>query len=402
MFENHTGSSRTGASSWLLPRPGRPRARESGFRGEGTDRSTKTWNHLETMPEGIDQALAKSAKSWPIYLNSKPAMGTSTHTINTLFKRKSLFKPKSQEASSPECQSRLVAPHQEPFAPMFENHTGSSRTSASSWLLPRPGRPRARESGFRGEGTDRSTKTWNHLETMPEGIDQALAKSAKSWPIYLNSKPAMGTSTHTINTLFKRKSLFKPKSQEASSPKCQSRLVAPHQEPFAPMFENHTGSSRTVASSWLLPGLGGRGWPRARESGLRGEGTDRSTKTWNHLETMPEGIDQALAKSGKSWPIYLNSKPAMGTSTHTMNTLFKRKSLFKPKSQEASSPECQSRLVAPHQEPFAPMFENHTGSSRTVASSWLLSPAWWPRARESGFRGEGTDRSTKTWNHLEQ
>jgi hypothetical protein len=29
---------------------------------------------------------------------------------------------------------------------------------------------------------------------------------------------------------------------------------------------------------------------------------------------MPEGIDQALAKSGKSWPIYLNSKPAMGTS----------------------------------------------------------------------------------------
>ena len=119
------------------------------------------------------------------------------------------------------------------------------------------------------------------------------------------------------------------------------------------------------------------GWPQARKSSFRGEGTDRSTTTWNHLETMPEGIDQALAKSGKSWPIYLNSKPAMGTSTHTINTLFKRKSLFKPKSQEASSPECQSRLVAPHQEPFAPMFENHTGSSRTVASSWLLSPAWY-------------------------
>ena len=117
--------------------------------------------------------------------------------------------------------------------------------------------------------------------------------------------------THTINTLFKRKSLFKPKSQEASSPECQSRLVAPHQEPFAPMFENHTGSSRTVASSWLLSPAW---WPRARESGFRGEGTDRSTKTWNHLETMPEGIDQALAKSGKSWPNYLNSKPAMGTS----------------------------------------------------------------------------------------
>ena len=100
------------------------------------------------------------------------------------------------------------------------------------------------------------------------------------------------------------------------------------------MFQNHTGSSRTVASSWLLPGLG---WPRARESGFRGEGTDRSTKTWNHLETMPEGIDQALAKSGQSWPIHLNPNPAMGTShTHTINTLFKRKSLFKPKSQEAS------------------------------------------------------------------
>ena len=123
---------------------------------------------------------------------------------------------------------------------------------------PRPGWPRARESCFRVKGTDRCTKTWNHLQTMPEGIDQALAKSGKSWPIYLNSKPAMGTSTHTINTLFKRKSLFKPKSQECSSPECQSRLVAPHQEPFAPMFENHTGSSRTVASSWLLPGLGGR------------------------------------------------------------------------------------------------------------------------------------------------
>ena len=127
------------------------------------------------------------------------------------------------------------------------------RGCSSAW-----GWPRARESGFRGEGTDRSTKTWNHLETMPEGIDQALAKSGQSWPIHLNPKPAMRTSTHTINTLFKRKSLFKPKSQEGSSQKCQSRLAAPHQEPFAPMFENHTGSSRTVASSWLLPGLGGR------------------------------------------------------------------------------------------------------------------------------------------------
>ena len=143
---------------------------------------------------------------------------------------------------------------------MFENHTGSSRTVASSWLLSPAWGPQARESGFRGEGTDRSTKTWNHLETMPEGIDQALAKSGKSWPIYLNSKPArLGTSNPYYKyPLFKRKSLFKPKSQECSSPECQSRLVAPHQEPFAPMFENHTGSSRTVASSWLLPGLGGR------------------------------------------------------------------------------------------------------------------------------------------------
>ena len=130
------------------------------------------------------------------------------------------------------------------------------------------------------------------------------------------------------------------------------------------------------------------GWPRARESGFRGEGTDRSTKTWNHLETMPEGIDQALAKSGQSRPIYLNSKPAMGTSTHTIYTLFKRKSFFKPKSQEASSPECQSRLVAPHQEPFAPMFENHTGSSRTVASWWLL-PAWVAASQGGWFQGRG-------------
>ena len=62
------------------------------------------------------------------------------------------------------------------------------------------------------------------------------------------------------------------------------------------MFENHTGSSRTVASSWLLPGLGGR---EPGRPGFRGQGTDRSTKTWNHLQTMPEGIDQALAKSGQ-------------------------------------------------------------------------------------------------------
>jgi hypothetical protein len=154
------------------------------------------------------------------------------------------------------------------------------------------------------------------------------------------------------------------------------------------MFENHTGSSRTVASSWLLPGLGGRGWPRARESGLRGEGTDRSTKTWNHLETMPEGIDQALAKSGKSWPIYLNSKPAMGTSTHTINTLFKRKSRFKPKSQECSTPECQSRLVAPHQEPFAPMFENHTGSSHEPLRVRGCSPGLGGRKPGSLVSGE--------------
>jgi len=57
---------------------------------------------------------------------------------------------------------------------------------------------------------------------------------------------------------------------------------------------------------------------RARESGNRKEGTDRSTKTWIHLETMPEGIDQALAKCGQSWPIHLKRKPVMGTSTEMM------------------------------------------------------------------------------------
>ena len=84
---------------------------------------------------------------------------------------------------------------------------------------------------------------------MPEGIEpwRNLDNPGRS---ISTPKPAVGTSDDTINTLFKRKSLFKPKSQEASSQKCQSRLVAPHQEPFAPTFENHTGSSRTVASSW--------------------------------------------------------------------------------------------------------------------------------------------------------
>ena len=172
------------------------------------------------MPEGIDQALAKSGKSWPIYLNSKPAMGTSTHTINTLFKRKSLFKPKSQD------------PTRSHLHPCLKITPVRVTNRCEFVAAPRPGWPRARESCFRGEGTDRSTKTGNHLQTMPEGIDQALAKSGQSRPIYLNSKPAMDTSTHTINTLFKRKSFFKPKSQEGSSPECQSRLVAPHQEPI--------------------------------------------------------------------------------------------------------------------------------------------------------------------------
>ena len=104
---------------------------------------------------------------------------------------------------------------------------------------------------------------------------------------------------------------------------------------------------------------------------------------------MPEGIDQALAKSAKSWPIYLNSKPAMGTSTHTINTLFKRKSLFKPKSQECSSPECQSRLVAPHQEPFAPIFENHTGSRHEPLRVRGCSPAWAAASQGVWFQGRG-------------
>ena len=33
---------------------------------------------------------------------------------------------------------------------------------------------------------------------------------------------------------------------------------------------------------------------------------------------MPEGIDQALAKCGQSWPIHLKRKPVMGTSTEMM------------------------------------------------------------------------------------
>ena len=62
-----------------------------------------------------------------------------------------------------------------------------------------------------------------------------------------------------IYTLSTRKSLFKPTSQKASFQKCQSRLVPLHQELVAPMFENHTGLSRTVSSWWLLLGLPGLG-----------------------------------------------------------------------------------------------------------------------------------------------
>ena len=161
---------------------------------------------------------------------------------------------------------------------------------------PRPGWPRARESGFRGEGTDRSTKTWNHLETMPEGIDQALAKSGQSWPIHLNPKPAMRTSTHTINTLFKRKSLFKPKSQKASSQKCESRLVPRHQEPFAPMFENHTGSSRTVASSWLLPA-----WVAAGQGvWFQGRGHE---SLHNDMESSRDNARENRPSPGEIWTI---------------------------------------------------------------------------------------------------
>ena len=106
---------------------------------------------------------------------------------------------------------------------------------------------------FQGRGHGSLHKDREHcLEMIPCLCGAIRALSPET------GLPGSGTSTHTINTLFKRKSLFKPKSQECSSPECQSRLVAPHQEPFAPMFENHTGSSRTVASWWLLPGLGGR------------------------------------------------------------------------------------------------------------------------------------------------
>ena len=195
MFENHTGSSRTVASSWLLPRPGQPRARESGFRGEGTDRSTKTWNHLETMPEGIDQALAKSGQSWPIYLNSKPAMGTSTHTKKIPYLSENRFLSLSPKKPHPQNVSPgLLHPTRSHLHPCLKITPVRHQPLRVGGCSPAAGRPRARESGFKGEGTDRSTKTWNHLETMPEGVDQALAKSGQSWPIYLNPKPAMGTS----------------------------------------------------------------------------------------------------------------------------------------------------------------------------------------------------------------
>ena len=119
---------------------------------------------------------------------------------------------------------------------------------------PRPGWPRSQGVWFQGRGhgslhkdmeSSRDNARGNRLS--PGEIWTILAAPSQTQTYHL------GTSAHTIYTLFKRKSLFKPKSQKASSQKCESRLVPRHQEPFAPMFENHTASSRTVASSWLLP-----------------------------------------------------------------------------------------------------------------------------------------------------
>ena len=161
--------------------------------------------------------------------------------------------------TSQKCESRHLACHQEPFAPTFRNHTCSSPTVAIWWPFP-PTFQGLSGSGNCGRGqgavheemeSPRDHGRGSKHEALPNSGQSCLIPRPARWH---GHSPGQG-----IYTLFKRKSLFKPKSQEASSPECQSRLVAPHQEPFAPMFENHTGSSRTVASSWLLPGLGGRG-----------------------------------------------------------------------------------------------------------------------------------------------
>ena len=217
MFENHTGSRheplrvRGCSPAWVAASQG------VWFQGTGHGSLHKD---MESSPDNARGNRPSPGEIWtiPADLSQLKTCHGHLHPYYK-FKRKSLFKPKSQECSSPECPSRLVAPHQEPFAPMLKITPVRVTNRCEFVAAPRPGWPRARASGFRGQGTDRSTKTWNHLQTMPEGIDQALAKSGQSRPIYLNSKPAMGTSTHTINTLFKRKSLFKPKSQECLIPR---------------------------------------------------------------------------------------------------------------------------------------------------------------------------------------
>ena len=96
------------------PRPGWPRARGHGSLHKDMESSRDNARGIGPSPGEIRTIPADLSQL-------KTCHGHFHHTIYTLFKRKSLFKPKSQEASFPECQSRLVAPHQEPFVhPSFK------------------------------------------------------------------------------------------------------------------------------------------------------------------------------------------------------------------------------------------------------------------------------------------
>ena len=116
---------------------------------------------------------------------------------------------------------------------------------------------------------------------------EALSNSRQSCLILKPARWHGHSPGQGIYTLFKRKSLFKPKYKIMTSQKCESRHLACHQEPFAPTFRNHTCSSPTVAIWWPFPptfqGLSG--------SGNCGRGQGAVHERWNHPETMAEGAN---------------------------------------------------------------------------------------------------------------
>ena len=147
--------------------------------------------------------------------------------------------------------------------------------------------------------------------------------AAQTRPVAHGHSPGQG-----IYTLFKRKSLFKPKYKIMTSQKCESRHLACHQEPFAPTFRNHTCSSPTVAIWWPFPptfqGLSG--------SGNCGRGQGAVHEEMESPRDHGRGSKhEALANSGQSCLIPKPARWHGHSPGQGIYTLFKRKSLFKPK-----------------------------------------------------------------------